>query len=215
MSSKWFNCIPSVILLRNSTHSNIIPQPIHLLMSSVLFAPFNFTVYQLWCKNTKKYSNIFFPLKNKKSCKEIPSFSLIKNFSYCELLFSSSILKEPPEKQQRDNLLSNSSEIEGFGIYFATEPHRPHITNSLVYIEVITFCGSQPCSPSREQRYYGLIELEHRFFVRKLIKVLQLPWLKLHKNFACCINALRGIFIKQWQFRDPATKNHIKFPRNL
>ena len=29
-----------------------------------------------------------------------------------------------------------------------------------MYIEVIKICGSQPCFPSREQRYYGLIELK-------------------------------------------------------
>ena len=46
-------------------------------------------------------------------------------------------------------------------IGFAIERHRPHLTNSIVYSEVIKFCGSQPCSSSREQRYYGLIELEH------------------------------------------------------
>ena len=66
------------------------------------------------------------------------------------------------EKQQRDTLLSNRSEIEGLGIYFAKEPHRPQVTNSPVYIEVIIFCGSQPCFPSRKQRYYGLIELKPR-----------------------------------------------------
>ena len=43
------------------------------------------------------------------------------------------------EKQQRDTLLSNSLEIEGLSIYFAKEPHRPQVTNSLVYIEVINF----------------------------------------------------------------------------
>ena len=79
------------------------------------------------------------------------------------------------EKQQRDTLLSNSLESEGLGIYFAKEPHRPQVTNSFVYNEVINFCGSQPCSPSREHWYYGFIELEHRTFVRKLIKILQQP----------------------------------------
>ena len=82
--------------------------------------------------------------------------------------------KRAPEKQKRDTLLSNSLEIEGLGIYFAKEPHRPHVTKSLLYIEVKNFCGSQPCSPSREQRYYGIIELEHKTFVRKPTKILQL-----------------------------------------
>ena len=45
-------------------------------------------------------------------------------------------------------------------------------------------CLSQSCFPSREQRYYGLIELEHKTFVWKLIKILekQLFLLDLHKN---------------------------------
>ena len=87
------------------------------------------------------------------------------------VFFSFSIL---PEKQQRDSLLSNGLEIEGLGIYFAKEFHRPHVTNSLLYIEVMNFCGSQQCSPSREQRYCGLIELENKTFVRKFTKSLQI-----------------------------------------
>ena len=55
--------------------------------------------------------------------------------------------------------------MEGLGIYFAKEPHRPDVTNSLVYIEVMNFYGSQPCYASRERQYYGLIELEYRAFV--------------------------------------------------
>ena len=55
---------------------------------------------------------------------------------------------------------------------FCKRTRRPQVTNSLVYIEVINFCGSQPCSPSRGQRYYGLIELEPRTSVRKLFKIL-------------------------------------------
>ena len=50
--------------------------------------------------------------------------------------------------------------------------HRPQVANSPAYIEVINFCGSQPCSPSREQRYYGLIELKPRTPVRKFFKIL-------------------------------------------
>ena len=42
-----------------------------------------------------------------------------------------------------------------------------------MYIEVINFCGSQPCSPSREPRYYGLIELKPRTPDRKLNNILQ------------------------------------------
>ena len=72
-------------------------------------------------------------------------------------------------KQQRHNLLSDRSEIKGLGIYFAKDRHHPQVTKSLVYIEVINFCGSQPCFPSRGQRYYGLIELEPRTSVRKLL----------------------------------------------
>ena len=71
------------------------------------------------------------------------------------------------EKQQRDTLLSNRLEIEWLGIHFAKEPHRPQVTNSPVYIEVINFCGSQPCFPSRKQRYHGLIELKPRTFHSK------------------------------------------------
>ena len=40
------------------------------------------------------------------------------------------------------------------------------------------FCGSQRCSPSREQRYYGLIELKPRTPVRKLFKIVQTWWFK-------------------------------------
>ena len=79
------------------------------------------------------------------------------------------------EERQRDTLLSDRLEIEGLGIYFAKEPHRPQVTNSPVYIEVINFCESQPCSPSREQRYYGLIELEPRTSVRKLLPKFDFP----------------------------------------
>ena len=77
------------------------------------------------------------------------------------------------EKQQRDTLLSDRLEIKGLGIYFAKDPHRPQVANSPAYIEVINFCGSQPCFPSREQRYYGLFELKPRTSVRKLFKIQQ------------------------------------------
>ena len=55
-------------------------------------------------------------------------------------------------------------------------PHRPQVANSPLYLEVINFCGSQPCSASREQRYYGLIQLKPRTSIRKLFKILQWPW---------------------------------------
>ena len=76
-------------------------------------------------------------------------------------------------KQQRDTLVSDCLEIKELGIYFAKEPHRPQAANSPAYLEVINFCGSQPCSPSREQRYYGLIELKPRTSIRKFFKNLQ------------------------------------------
>ena len=84
------------------------------------------------------------------------------------------------EKQQRDTLLSDRLQIEELGIYFAKEPRRPQGTSSFVYIEVINFCGPQPCSPSREQRYYGLFELEPRTSVRNIFQNST----KSHKDFA-------------------------------
>ena len=97
----------------------------------------------------------------------------LKTFFVAKLLFSFLLNQTRAlEKQQRDTLLSDRLEIEGLGVYFAKKPHRPQVTNSLVYIEVIKFCGSQPCSPSREQRFYGLIELEPRTSVRKLFNIL-------------------------------------------
>ena len=115
--------------------------------------------------------NVFTCLNNKISNKDS-----IKNLLCCESLFSF-LFNQPRalEKQRRDNLLSDRLEIEGLGIYFAKEPHHPQFTNSPMYIEVINFCGSQPCSTSRGQRYYGLIELGPRTSGRKIFKILQRP----------------------------------------
>ena len=109
------------------------------------------------------------------SNKEISYKGSIKNFLCCELLFflPHQSNKSLRKKQQRDTLLSDCLEIKGLGIRFAKESHHPQVTNSPVYIEVINFCGSQPCFPSREQRYYGLIELKPRSPVRKFFKFLQ------------------------------------------
>ena len=94
--------------------------------------------------------------------------SLLRNIVFLHTPSSKSL-----EKQQRDTLLSDRLEIRELGIYFAKEPHRPQIADSHVYLEVINFCGSQPCSTSREQRYYGLIDLKPRTSVRNLFKILQ------------------------------------------
>ena len=106
-----------------------------------------------------------------------------KNILCCELFFSFLLNQtRAPEKQQRVTLLSDRLKIEGLGIYFAKEPLRSQVTNSLVYIEVINFCGSQPCSPSCEQRYYGLIKLEPRtsVFSKLFFKILQLSLFSAH-----------------------------------
>ena len=100
---------------------------------------------------------------------EISYNDSIKNLLCCETLFSFLLNRTRAlGKQQQDTLLSNHLEIEGLGIYFAKEPYRPRVINSLVYLEVRKLCGPQPCSPSCEQRYYGLYELKLRTPIRKL-----------------------------------------------
>ena len=94
------------------------------------------------------------------------------------------------------HLLSYRLEIKGLGIYFAKDPYRPQVSNSPVYIEVINFCGSQPCSPSREQRYYGLIELKPRTYVRRLFKILQASQ---HLSYPTVANFLEQLQILQMQ----------------
>ena len=71
--------------------------------------------------------------------KKFPDFLQLKISFFGTVAFFLLNLTRAPEKQQRDTLLINSLEIEAFGIYFVKEPHRPHVTNSLVYIEVINF----------------------------------------------------------------------------
>ena len=79
--------------------------------------------------------NVFTRLNNEISYKDS-----IKNLLCCELLFSFLLNQTRAlEKQQRDTLLSDRLEIEGLGIYFAKEPHRPQVTNSPVYIEDYKF----------------------------------------------------------------------------
>ena len=79
--------------------------------------------------------NVFTRLNNETSHKDS-----IKNLLCCDLLFSFLLNQaRAQEKQQRDTLLSDRSEIKGLGIYFAREPYRPQVINSLVYIEVINF----------------------------------------------------------------------------
>ena len=117
-------------------------------------------------KHIYSFLNVFIRLNNEISYKDS-----IKNLLCCELLFSFLLNQTRAlEKQQRDTLLSNNLETEGLGIYFAKEPHRPEVTNSLVCIEALNFCVPQPCSPSREQRYYDLIELKPKISVRKLFQ---------------------------------------------
>ena len=115
---------------------------------------------------------IIFTWKIRIPTKKFPDFLQFK-LSLLRTIVYLLNLTRAPEKQQRDTLLSNSLEMEGLGIYFAKETHQPHVTNSVVYIEDINFCGSQPCSPSPGQRFYGLIEMEHRTSVWKLTKILQ------------------------------------------
>ena len=122
---------------------------------------------------------------------KFPTMIQLKNLLCCELLFSFLLNRTRAlDKQQQDTLLSYRLEIEGSGIFFAKETHRPQVTNSPMYIEVINFCGSQPCSSSRGQRCYGIIELKPRTSVRKLfyIKILQTVTnysarIKVPKNF--------------------------------
>ena len=121
----------------------------------------------------EEYTHIY-SLHNVFACLNIetPCKNSIKNLLCCESLFSFLLNQTRAlEKQLRDNLVSDRLESERLGIYFAKEPHRPQVTNSPVYIEVIKFCGSQPCSPSREQRYYGLIELKPKTPVKTLFKI--------------------------------------------
>ena len=149
----------SVLLLRLFyiyPHSTIILQPNEC---NILNANEEF-------KHDYSLLNVFTRVNN-----EIFQKDSIKILLCCELLFSFLLNQTRAlENQQLDTLLSDRLELEGLNKYCAKEPHRPQVTNSPAYIEVINFCGSQPCSPSREQRYYGLIELEPRNSGRKLFQ---------------------------------------------
>ena len=125
-----------------------------------------------------KYLNLFIhfwtylPVWRKKN--NFPSKIPIEPSSLRIIVFLHTPSNKSLEKQQRDTLLSDRLEIKGLGIYFAKESPPP---SSRKFTSVPWgykfFCGSQPCSPSREQRYYGLIELRPRISVRKLLKILQ------------------------------------------
>ena len=171
ISSNLSSCIPSVLLLCISTHAHIILQPIHLLKSSVISALFNLAFYHLWLISIK-YLEIFIPLKNEKSYKEVCWFPSI------EISLLRTITSFPPQsyksprKTATRRLIEQQFRNRRVRHILCERTPRPSRNEFTSIHWGYKFCGSQLCSPSREQRYYGLIELQRRTFVRKLVEIL-------------------------------------------
>ena len=117
--------------------------------------------------------NLFF-LQRKIIIIRLRSFKLfqLKTFFAVKPLFLSFLLQElcktamrcPFEKLALNQRVGHMS--------FKRRAYCPQVTISFVYIEFVSFCGSQLCSPSREQRFYGLIKVESKTSVWRPIKIL-------------------------------------------